>query len=58
LRGSTSAEELATRLRAAAVPVIARVRDSQVLIDVRTLLPDDEVAVEAALAGACADLLR
>ena len=58
LSGSTSAEELAARLRAAAVPVIARVRDSQVLIDVRTLLPDDEVAVEAALAGACADLLR
>ena len=54
LRGSASAEELAARLRAAAVPVIARVRDALVLIDVRTLLDDDEAAIEAALAGACA----
>jgi hypothetical protein len=34
------------------VPVIARVRDGLVLIDVRTLLADDEDAVEAALASA------
>jgi L-seryl-tRNA(Ser) seleniumtransferase len=52
LRGSGSAEELAARLRAAEVPVIARVRDALVLIDVRTLLPDDESVVESALAGA------
>jgi len=58
LRGSAPAEELAARLRAAVVPVVARVRDSLVLIDVRTLLPDDEVAVEAAVAGACAALPR
>jgi hypothetical protein len=34
------------------------VRDSLVLIDVRTLLPDDEAAVEAAVALACAALPR
>jgi L-seryl-tRNA(Ser) seleniumtransferase len=49
LRGSESAEELAARLRAAEVPVIARVQDGLVLLDVRTLLADDEAAVEAAL---------
>jgi L-seryl-tRNA(Ser) seleniumtransferase len=52
LRGSEPAEELAARLRAAPVPVIARVRDGLVLLDVRTLLADDEDAVEAALASA------
>jgi hypothetical protein len=50
--------DLAARLRAAVVPVVARVRDGLVLIDVRTLLPDDEVAVEAAVALACASLTR
>jgi hypothetical protein len=53
LRGSLPAEELAARLRAAEVPVIARVRDAQVLIDVRSLLRDDDAAIEAALARAC-----
>jgi L-seryl-tRNA(Ser) seleniumtransferase len=53
LRGSLPAEELAARLRAAEVPVVARVRDAQVLIDVRSLLREDDAAVEAALAGAC-----
>jgi L-seryl-tRNA(Ser) seleniumtransferase len=52
LRGSLPAEELAARLRAAEVPVVARVRDAQVLIDVRSLLLGDEAAVEAALAAA------
>ncbi len=54
LRGSAPAEDLAARLHAAAVPVIARVQDRLVLIDVRTLLADDEIAVEAAVAQACA----
>jgi len=53
LRGSASAEGLAARLRAAEVPVIARVGDGRVLIDVRTLLGGDEDAVEAAVAGVC-----
>ena len=54
LRGSAPAEDLAARLRAAVVPVVARVRDGLVLIDVRTLLPDDEALVESAVASACA----
>ena len=46
------AERTAARLREARVPVLARVRDERVLIDVRTLLEDDEAAVEAALVEA------
>ena len=48
------AERTAARLREARVPVLARVRDERVLIDVRTLLEDDEDAVEAALLEALA----
>ena len=54
LCGSSSAEALAASLRTAAVPVIARVRDALVLLDVRTLLPGDESAIEAACLAACA----
>jgi len=46
------AERLAARLREAPVPVLARVRDGRVLLDVRTLLAGDESAVEAALTAA------
>jgi L-seryl-tRNA(Ser) seleniumtransferase len=58
LRAATSAEELAARLRAACVPVLTRVRDALVLIDVRCLLDDDETAIEAAVAQACAGAPR
>jgi L-seryl-tRNA(Ser) seleniumtransferase len=46
------AELTAARLREARVPVLARVRDERVLIDVRTLLEDDEAAVETAVVEA------
>ncbi len=42
-------EALAARLRGASVPVLARVRDDRLLLDVRTLLDDDESALEASL---------
>jgi L-seryl-tRNA(Ser) seleniumtransferase len=45
------AEALSRALRAAAVPVIARVAEGRVLLDARTLLPGDEADVEAALAS-------
>jgi L-seryl-tRNA(Ser) seleniumtransferase len=54
LRGSAPAEELAARLRMAPTPVIARVHDASVRLDVRCLLPDDESAIEAAVAWAIA----
>lgn len=53
-----AAERVAAGLRAAPVPVVGRVRDGRVLFDVRTLLDDDEAAVEQALAGALADAAR
>jgi L-seryl-tRNA(Ser) seleniumtransferase len=37
------------RLRQAEPPVIARVEDNRLLIDLRTVLPEEEAALEAAL---------
>ncbi len=51
---TASAERLAAGLRLAAVPVVARIQDERVLLDVRTLLPGDEERIEAALAHALA----
>jgi L-seryl-tRNA(Ser) seleniumtransferase len=48
LRG-TDAEALATDLRSADPPVIGRVREGRLWLDVRTLLPGDEEAVVGAL---------
>jgi L-seryl-tRNA(Ser) seleniumtransferase len=48
------AERTAARLRAAATPVVARVHEDRLLIDVRTLLDGDDGAVEAAVAEALA----
>jgi L-seryl-tRNA(Ser) seleniumtransferase len=52
LRTEDEVEQVAARLRVASVPVLARVRDDQLLLDVRTLLDDDESALEASLAEA------
>jgi L-seryl-tRNA(Ser) seleniumtransferase len=52
IEAPAGADRVAARLREAPVPVIARVREGRVLLDVRTLLEGDEVAVEAALAVA------
>jgi len=43
------AQGFAARMREAPVPVIARVRDDRVVIDVRTLLEGEDAAVEAAV---------
>jgi L-seryl-tRNA(Ser) seleniumtransferase len=51
LSAPLGAEALARALRAAAVPVIARVAEGRVLLDARTLLPGDEDDIEAALAA-------
>ena len=39
-------------MRGAPIPVLPRVREGRLLLDVRTLLPGDERDVEAALAQA------
>ena len=47
--GAGGPEGLAGRLRAAAVPVIARIADDQVLLDPRTVMPDEDADLVASL---------
>jgi L-seryl-tRNA(Ser) seleniumtransferase len=46
-----SADELCVRLRAADPPIIARVEQGRVLLDLRTVFPEQDRLVAAALAG-------
>ncbi len=54
----SGASAFAARMREAPVPVLARVREDRVVIDVRTLLEGDEAAVEAAVRFACGGAAR
>jgi L-seryl-tRNA(Ser) seleniumtransferase len=56
LRGAIGAEQLCAALRRGPVPVLARVRDDRVQLDVRTLLPGDEALVASALQRALSDV--
>ena len=49
VRAAPGPDVLAARLRAAPVPVLARIRDDALLVDVRTLLDGDEADLERAL---------
>ena len=44
-RKDLSAEELAARLRTSDPPVIARVEDGQVLLDLRTVFPEQDGSI-------------
>jgi L-seryl-tRNA(Ser) seleniumtransferase len=44
-----SADELAARLRGSEPPIIARVDEGRVLLDLRTVFPEQDAAVAAAL---------
>jgi L-seryl-tRNA(Ser) seleniumtransferase len=44
-----SADELASRLRGSEPPIIARVEEGRVLLDLRTVFPEQDAAVVAAL---------
>jgi len=48
--GDLSADQLATHLRRSDPPIIARVEDGRVLIDLRTVFPDQDSLIAAALA--------
>jgi len=52
IEASVGAARLAARLRAGRPPVLARVRDERLILDVRTLLDGDEDAVVRALLAA------
>jgi L-seryl-tRNA(Ser) seleniumtransferase len=45
-----SADEMAVRLRRSKLPIVARVEDGQVLLDLRTVFPEQDKAVAEALA--------
>ncbi|HUO15757.1 MAG TPA: L-seryl-tRNA(Sec) selenium transferase [Verrucomicrobiae bacterium] len=49
-----SADELAARLRAGNPPIIARVEDGRVLVDLRTVFPEQDERIAAALMRICA----
>jgi L-seryl-tRNA(Ser) seleniumtransferase len=49
--GGTDAASLAERLRGADPPVVGRVHEDRLWLDVRTLLPGDERAIVAAVSG-------
>ncbi len=44
-----AADELASRLRSGSPPVVARVEEGKVLLDLRSVLPEEDVVVERAL---------
>jgi len=46
-----SADELCSRLRSASLPVIARVEEGRVLLDLRTVLPEQDAILSTALAS-------
>ena len=48
-RDGVSADELARRLRAGAPPVVGRVEGGKVLLDLRSILPEEDAVVERAL---------
>jgi L-seryl-tRNA(Ser) seleniumtransferase len=47
-----SADELERRLREAAPPVVARIEEDRVLLDLRTVSPSDDALLQAAVTGA------
>ena len=50
-REGLSADEISARLRASEPPVIARVEEGRVLLDLRTVFPEQDENVIAALTG-------
>jgi L-seryl-tRNA(Ser) seleniumtransferase len=52
--GNTSEQELAQRLRTGALPVVGRLEQGRVIIDLRAILPSqDENLIDALVAGLC-----
>jgi L-seryl-tRNA(Ser) seleniumtransferase len=49
MRPDCSAEELSTRLRNCSPPIIARVEEGRVLLDLRTVFPEQDLLITAAL---------
>lgn len=54
-RGGFSAPQLADALRRSSPPIVARIADDRVLLDLRTVLPDEDEAIVQALLALGAD---
>lgn len=52
-RDGLSADEISARLRASQPPIVARVEEGRVLLDLRTVFPEQDAAVIAALSALC-----
>jgi len=50
-RAELSADELCARLRASEPPIIARIEEGRVLIDLRTVFPEQDAAIVAAVSS-------
>ncbi len=50
-RAGLAADALATALRAGPLPVVARIEDGRVLLDLRSVAPEEDAELAAALAG-------
>jgi L-seryl-tRNA(Ser) seleniumtransferase len=48
-----SADELSSRLRAFDPPIVARVEDERVMLDLRTVFLEQDAAIAAALTTIC-----
>jgi L-seryl-tRNA(Ser) seleniumtransferase len=54
--GLDGGQRLADRLRAEAPPVVARIEDDEVVLDLRTVFPDQDRSLEEALVSAYSGL--
>ena len=57
VRSGISADELAAKLRAGAPPVVGRVEEEKVLLDLRSVMPEEDGILERALRELCVTAL-
>jgi L-seryl-tRNA(Ser) seleniumtransferase len=57
VRSGISADELAAKLRAGAPPVVGRVEEEKVLLDLRSVMPEEDGILERALRELCVPAL-
>jgi L-seryl-tRNA(Ser) seleniumtransferase len=50
---SKSANDIEAELRGGATPIIARIEDGRVLLDLRTVTPDDDTTIVKVLGAMC-----
>jgi L-seryl-tRNA(Ser) seleniumtransferase len=48
-----SADELGSKLREAEIPIVARVEEGRVILDLRTVFPEQDASIHHALLELC-----